>query len=394
MDFDRVIDRRHTGSAKWESYGDALPLWTADMDFRAPEPVIQALRERVDHGIFGYTFPPADLVEAVQAWLWERHGWQVEGDAISFLPGVMRGVNLVARAVGEPGDGILIQPPVYFPFLEVAANSDRAHQQAEIPQVEGRYQVDYDAFEEAITDRTCLFLLCNPHNPIGRAFTPAELEHMAQICLEHGVVICSDEIHGDLVFSGHQHTPIASLAPEIAQQTVTCFAPSKTFNIPGLTFSVMVVQNQELKKRMDAVGAGLVRGSNMMGYTAARAAYREGGEWLDQLLAYLEANRDYVCDFVRTRLPDVRVTKPEATYLAWLDCSDAGLPKGQTPHQFFLNQARVALNDGATFGSGGEGFVRLNFGCPRTTLTEALERMERALRAARSHSSEKEASND
>jgi cystathionine beta-lyase len=233
--------------------------------------------------------------------------------------------------------------------------------------------------------RRRLFLLCNPHNPIGRAFTPAELERMAQTCLEHGVVICSDEIHSDLVFSGHKHTPIASLAPEIAQQTVTCFAPSKTFNIPGLACSVMVVQNEELRQRIEAAGAGLVRGSNMMGYAAARAAYREAGEWLDQLLGYLEANRDYVYDFVRTRLPGIRMFKPEATFLAWLDCRDAGLPEGQNPHRFFLDEARVALNDGASFGPGGDGFVRLNFGCPRATLTEALERMERALREAGSH---------
>jgi cystathionine beta-lyase len=385
MDFDRVIDRRHTGSAKWEWYGDALPLWVADTDFRAPEPVIQALRERVEHGIFGYTFPPADLVEAVQAWLRNRHGWEVEEEAISFLPGVMRGVNLAARAVGESGDGILVQPPVYYPFFGVAPNSDRTLQQAEISRVDGRYQVDFDAFEEALTGRTRLFLLCNPHNPIGRAFTPAELERLAQICLAHGVVICADEIHSDLVFSGHKHTPIASLAPETAGQTVTCFAPSKAFNIPGLACSVMVIQNEELRKRIDAVGAGLVRGSNMMGYAAARAAYREGAEWLDQLLAYLEANRDYTCDFVRKRLPGVRMIKPEATFLAWLDCRDAGLPEGQNPHQFFLTEAQVALNDGATFGSGGEGFVRLNFGCPRATLTEALERMERALRGVESH---------
>ncbi len=379
MDFDRVIDRRHTGSAKWEWYGDALPLWVADMDFQAPEPVIQALRERVDHGIFGYTVPPADLVDAVQTWLWNRHGWQVEEEAISFLPGVMRGVNMAARAVGVPGDGILVQPPVYYPFFGVAPNSGRILQQAEIPRVGGYYQVDYDAFEEAITDRTRLFLLCNPHNPIGRAFAPSELERMAQICLAHGVTICSDEIHSDLVFSGHKHTPIASLAPEIAQETVTCFAPSKTFNIPGLACSVMVVQNEELRTKIEAAGAGLVRGSNMMGYAAARAAYREGGEWLDQLLDYLEANRDYVYDFVRTRLPAVRMTKPEATFLAWLDFREAGLPEGRNPHRFFLEEAQVALNDGASFGSGGEGYVRLNFGCPRATLTEALERMERAL---------------
>ncbi len=379
MDFDRIIDRKGTDSAKWERYGDALPLWVADTDFRAPEPVIQALRERVEHGIFGYTFPPADLVEAVQEWLQVRYGWQVDAEAISFVPGVMRGVNLTARAVGSPGDGILVQPPVYYPFFRVAANSDRAMRQLEITRVNGRYEIDLDAFEEAIADEVCLFLLCNPHNPIGRAFSRPELEGMAEICLEHGVIICSDEIHSDIVFSGYQHIPVASLAPEIAQHTVTCFAPSKTFNIPGLACSVMVVDNPELRQRIEAVGAGLVSGSNLMGYAAARAAYREGGKWLDRLVVYLESNRDFLCDYVHTRLPGIQMNTPEATFLAWLDCSQASIPAGQSPHEFFLSEAKVALNDGASFGPGGENYVRLNFGCPRATLVEALDRMEAAL---------------
>lgn len=386
MDFDQIIDRRGTGSAKWERYGDALPLWVADTDFRAPQPVIQALQHRVDHGIFGYTFPPSDLVEAVQAWLRDRHGWQVKSEAISFTPGVMRGVNLAARAVGEAGAGIVVQPPVYYPFFQVAPNSGRSMRQAEIPLVDGRYEIDFDAFKEAISDQTCLFLLCNPHNPIGRVFTRAELERMAQICLEQGVVICSDEIHSDIVFSGHQHVPIASLAPEIARQTVTCFAPSKTFNIPGLACSVMVVENVELRKRIEEIGAGLVAGSDLMGYAAARAAYRDSAGWLDQLLSYLEANRDYLFDFVQTRLEGVHMTSPDATFLGWLDCRDARIPEDQSPHQFFLSEAQVALNDGATFGTGGDGFVRINFGCPRSTLAEALQRMERALHDPRERS--------
>ena len=381
MDFDLIIDRRQTGSVKWELYGDALPLWVADMDFAAPEPIIHALRQRVEHGIFGYTFPPDELREVVQAWLWNRHGWQVEAEAICFLPGVMRGVNMLARAVGQAGDGILVQPPVYYPFFDVPRNSKRVLQLAEVPQVDGYYQVDFDAFEEAITDRTRLFLLCNPHNPIGRTFTPAELERMAEICIAHEVVICSDEIHHDLVFSGYQHTPIASLDPEIARWTVTSFAPSKTFNIPGLACSVLVIHDPDLREKVNAAGAGLVRGSNLMGYAAALAAYRDGEEWLMQLLDYLEANRDYMLDFVETRLPGIKMTKPESTFLAWLDCRE--MADHGNPHEFFLNEAQVALNDGAKFGLGGENFCRLNFGCPRATLTEALERMERALNGVR-----------
>jgi cystathionine beta-lyase len=376
-DFDRVIDRRNTNSVKFERYCDALPLWVADMDFAAAPPVLRAMRERVEHGIFGYTAPPAELGEAVRAWLWKRYGWEVEDEAISFLPGVMRGVNVLARAVGRPGDGILVQPPVYYPFFEVPANSGRVLQNAQVPQSNGRYEIDFDAFECAITERSRLFLLCNPHNPIGRVYTRPELERLADICLRHDVIICSDEIHSDLIFSGHKHLPIAVLAPEVAQQTVTVFAPSKTFNIPGLGFGVMVIENRELRRAVQAAAAGLVRGSNLMGYAAALAAYREGDGWLAELLGYLEANREALLDFVQSRLPGVCMDRPEATFLAWLDCRSADLPGN--PHRFFLERAEVALNDGATFGPGGEGFVRLNFGCPRATLTEALERMQAAL---------------
>jgi cystathionine beta-lyase len=383
MVFDRIIDRRHTNSSKWEQYGDALPLWVADMDFRAPEPVVEALRARVEHGVFGYTRPAPELREVVQAWLLKRHGWQVEEEAISLVPGVMRGVHMVAYATGREGDGILIQPPVYYPFFSVPENSKRVLQVSEIRRTNGRYQLDFDAFEEAITERTCLFLLCNPHNPIGRAFTANELTRMAEICLRHDLIICSDEIHSDLIFSEARHTPIAALDPEIARRTVTCLAPSKTFNVPGLSCSVMVIEDAELRDKVTAAGAGLVRGSNMMGYTAALAAYRDGEAWLDELLVYLEDNRDYVHRFVESRLPGIQMIKPEATFLAWLDCRGAGIPGELTPHEFFLQEANVALNEGAKFGPGGEGFVRLNFGCPRATLTEALERMEEALRRAR-----------
>jgi cysteine-S-conjugate beta-lyase len=380
MNFDQIVDRRHTGAAKWDFFGDALPLWVADMDFRAPEPILEALRQRVEHGVFGYTMPPAELNEAIRAWLLKRHGWQVSEEAIIYTPGVMRGVNMVGRAIGQPGDGILVQPPVYYPFFHVPENSQRELQLAEIPQAaDGTYEIDFDRFEQAITERTKLFILCNPHNPIGRVFTVDELLRLGDICLQHNITICSDEIHSDLIFNGHKHVPIASLSPELAACTVTTLAPSKTFNIPGLSCSMMVIEDKTLREQVVAAGAGLVHGANLMGYIAALAAYQHCEPWLEELLAYLEANRDYTADFVNKRLPGVSMTKPEATYLAWLDCRQANIDGN--PHEFFLQQAKVALNDGASFGRGGEGFVRLNFACPRATLTDALERMEKALAA-------------
>jgi cystathionine beta-lyase len=374
FDFDRMIDRRHTDSHKWRCYDeDVLPLWVADMDFAAPESVIHALEERVAHGIFGYGLPSDGFREVVQERLRRLYGWQVQTDEILFLPGVVPGFNMACHAVGTAGDEVLVESPVYPPMLTAPGNAGRVC--AAVPLVEGshRYEHDFDAFERTITDRTSLFLLCNPHNPVGRVFEVTELERLAEICLRHDVVICSDEIHCDLVYEGYRHVPIASLGAEIAAQTITFLAPSKTYNIAGLSCSVGVVQNPELRTRLEQAGAGLVSDVNVLGYTAGFAAYRDGQAWLDALLRYLESNRDYVLDFVAAHLPGVRCRRPEGTFLAWLDCREVSLP--EDPYQFFLNHGRVALNDGAAFGTGGEGFVRLNFGCPRAVLHQALERM-------------------
>jgi cystathionine beta-lyase len=401
-DFDLIIDRRHTDSAKWRRYDeDVLPLWVADMDFVSPGPVIRALEERVAHGVFGYGMPPDGLREVIQEQLAQLYGWRIETDDIIFLPGVVTGFNKACHAVGAPGDEILVETPVYPPMLDAPENAGRVCKL--VPLVEGaeRYERNLDAFEQAITERTSLFLLCSPHNPVGRVFEKSELERLAEICLRHDVVICSDDIHCDLVFRGHPHVPIASLSPEVAAQTITLFAPSKTYNIAGLSCSVAVIQNPELRTRFKEAGVGLVSHVNVLGYAAALAAYRDGQEWLDAVLVYLEANRDYLLEYIAAHMPAIKCKKPEGTYLAWLDCREAGIPgnsrrgvgphrvvawatprhRGTTPHEFFLEQARVALNDGADFGAEGEGFVRLNFGCPRATLTEALERMREALEA-------------
>lgn len=378
FDFDRVIDRRGSDSIKWRWYGDALPLWVADMDFAAPPAVRDALRTRVAHGIFGYAGEPPALREALAAWLARRFGWQVAAEAFVFLPGVVTGFNVACRATVRPGEGVLVQTPVYPPMLDAANNFGLRRDEMTLTRAaDGRYIVDLDAMEAAIAQGTRLFLLCSPHNPVGRVFTPAELAGMAEICARHDVIICSDEIHGDLVYHEARHVPTASLAPEIGRRTITLMAPSKTFNVPGLGFSFAVIEDPTLRAAFVAAARDIVPHINAFGYVAALAAYTEGEPWLEACLDYLAANREYLYDFVAARLPGISMAKPEATYLAWLDCRAAALP--DAPHKFFLERARVALNDGATFGRGGEGFVRLNFGCPRATLTAALERMAAAL---------------
>jgi cystathionine beta-lyase len=383
-DFDKVIDRSNSDSSKWHYYAeDALPLWTADMDFRCPEPVIQALRSRVEHGIFGYGMEPPGLRDAIVERLKRLYGWRIQPDEIVFPPGVVVGFNRVCHAAASPGDGVLIQPPVYPPMLAAPAQHDLVRQEAELRRMpDGRYEIDFASFEAAITDRTRVFILCNPHNPVGRAFLRPELERMAEICLRKNVLICSDEIHCDILFSNSRHIPIASLDPEVARRTVTLLAPSKTFNVPGLHCSIAIVPDPSLRRKMVKSESPYFSEINVLGYTAALAAYRDGQEWLGQLLRYLEGNRDLVFEFLSREFPNVKMHKPEATYLAWLDCSNAGIPGN--PFGFFLQKARVALFDGCRFGTGGEGFVRLNFGCPRSTLVQALERMKAAMAALKS----------
>ena len=385
-DFDQIPSRRNTANLKWDTYDeDVLPMWVADMDFVSPEPVAEALRQCVEHRIFGYPVgihgEPNELTEFRRLLvdrLMERYHWQVQPDDLVFVPGVVTSFNKACHALTAPGAGVLVQPPVYPPILEAAENAKMIRQDAELSRApDGSYAIDWDVFASAITTDTRVFLLSNPHNPVGRVFRQDELERMAEICLVRGVVICSDEIHSDLIYNGYRHIPIASIDSEIAQSTITLIAPSKTFNLAGLQCSVAIIQNPLLRQKFQDVGKGLVGWVNLMGLAAAQAAYRDGQEWLDQLLPYLEANRDFLFDYVRRELNGIRMAKPEGTYLAWLDCREAGL--GGNPSDFFLQNARVALNDGATFGRGGKGFVRLNFGCPRKLLEEGLRRMKEAL---------------
>jgi cysteine-S-conjugate beta-lyase len=384
FDFDRVVSRRGTDSLKWNRYGeDVLPLWVADMDFPSPEPVVEALRERIAHGVFGYGDDLSGLREAACDWVGRRRGWNLDPDSVLLLPGLVTGLNVVCRAVGESGDGVLVNTPVYPPFLTAPGNQGRRLESAEQRLVAQdrrlRYEIDFEALERAVGPRTRLFILCSPHNPTGRVFTSKELARVAEFCDRHDLILCADEIHGDLLLGDAEHTPAAVIDPGVASRTVTLVAPSKSFNIPGLGCSLAIVTDPALRARVGRAARGIVPDVNVLGLHAALAAYTHCDEWLKALRSYLTANRDLVVDFVERHLPGVRVTRPEATYLAWLDCRRAGIEGN--PHRFFLEEARVAVNDGRAFGPGGEGFVRLNFGCPRSTLEEALDRMRTALQS-------------
>ncbi len=389
--FDQIIPRRGTNSLKWDTYPeDVLPMWVADMDFQSPQAVIDALHQAVDHGIFGYPSglhsepnQRRELREILVERMARLYHWQIQPEELLFIPGVVVGFNLVAHALGGAGNSLIVQPPIYPPILAAAANAGMRRIDAPlVPVLRDQrtlhYEMDFDQFERAIAPDTRLFILCNPHNPSGRVFQRAELERLAEICLRHRVAICSDEIHGDLIFAPHHHLPIASLDPEIAQNTITLMAPSKTFNIPGLQFSFAIVQNAEWRKLLEAAGQGLTGWINALGWVAALAAYREGEEWLREVLQYLQANRDFLCGWINENLPGVAHTCPEGTYLAWLDCRSLGLP--ESPYNFFLKRAKIAFNDGKAFGKEGEGFIRWNFACPRGLLEEAFTRLAQALK--------------
>ncbi|OGO33386.1 MAG: hypothetical protein A2Z16_10770 [Chloroflexi bacterium RBG_16_54_18] len=402
-DFDTPIERSNTDSYKWRKYGpDVIPMWIADMDFASPEPVISALRTRVEHGIFGYpdglhnfSEDLPDLRSIIVDRMAERYQWEIQPQDIYLLPGVIPGLNMACLEAGRTADvaqswhenpqaaGVLVQTPVYPPIFQAADTTARLHQEAALERMcDGSYRVDWTAFETAITEQTRLFILCNPHNPVGKVFQQQELERIAEICLQRDLLICSDEIHCDLIYLGNRHIPIASLDADIAARTITLMAPSKTFNLPGLQCAFAIIPNPELRQRFARVGNGLVSWVGILGLAAAQAAYCCGQEWLDRLIPYLEQNRNNLVECIRQELPGIEVGIPASTYLAWLDCRGAGLD-GSTPelnpYFFFLEKAGVALHDGEHFGGEGKGFVRLNFACPRSRLIEAMERMKKAI---------------
>ncbi|HOS97349.1 MAG TPA: PatB family C-S lyase [Deltaproteobacteria bacterium] len=375
FDFDMPVNRRNTSSLKWDRYRgtDTLPLWVADMDFQAPPAVLATLRKRVDHGVFGYTLPSDDLMDAVLAMLRSAHAWEVRPEWVVWLPGLVTGLNVACRCVGEPGDEIMTTTPAYPPFLSAPSMAQRSL--INVPHVAeaSGYAFDFDRMERSATDRTRMFILCNPHNPTGRVFTRAELERLAGLCLSGGMVICSDEIHCGLVLDHDKaHLSIAALDGEVARRSITLLAPSKTYNLPGLGCSLAVIPDNDLRSRFRQVMAGIVPHVNALGFAAALAAYRDCEDWRLELIGYLRENRDLVESFVANS-GGLSMHHVEATYLAWIDCRGIG---HDDPAAFF-EQAGVGLSSGADFGT--PGFVRLNFGCRRSLLDEALSRMGSAL---------------
>lgn len=374
FDFDTVIDRRGTDSEKWNKYHDrdVIPLWVADMDFCSPPAVITALHDRVSHGVFGYTHPPGKLVDAVLDHLFRDFDWKVEPEWLVWLPGLVCGLNVLCRAIGDVDDEVLTFTPIYPPFLSAPLLSRRSLVKAPLVLQGSRWVVDREALERTITPRTKLLLLCSPHNPVGRVWSRTELEEVAEVAARHDLVIGSDDIHAGLILDMEKsHIPIATLSPEIARRTITLLAPSKTYNIPGLGCSFAVIPDAGLRRTFRRAMAGIVPHVNALGYTAALAAYRDGEEWRRALLEYLRGNRDLVTAAVG-RMPELIMTPVEATYLAWIDARQTGI---EHPGKFF-ESAGVGLSDGTDFD--GAGFVRLNFGCPRSLLKEALRRMEAA----------------
>ncbi|MBI1397420.1 MAG: putative C-S lyase [Betaproteobacteria bacterium] len=377
-DFDSRIDRSGTWSLKWDRYAgrDVIPMWVADMDFRSPPEIVDALRARVDHGVFGYVEPGPELTAAIIERIDSAYGWRPRPEWFVWLPGLVSGLNVVCRALGESGDDVLTGVPIYPPFLSAPSNSDRRCVRVPLMQDgDGAWHFPAASLEAAVTPRSRLFLLCNPHNPVGRAYSREELLALADVCVRHDLVICSDEIHCGLVLDeDRRHIPIASLSEEIAARTVTLMAASKTFNLPGLGTAFAIVPDRALRDRMTRVMKGIVHRPMTIGLWGTLAAYRDGEPWREALVRYLRSNRDLVEARV-AQWPGFRVTHAEATYLAWIDCRESSLERPASAFE----AGGVGVYDGADFGT--PGFVRLNFACPREMLLEALDRMERVANA-------------
>ncbi len=385
-DFDAVVDRRGTNSLKYDfalerGYpADALPLWVADTDFAAPPEVIRALHAVVDHGIFGYTDAKPEDIKPIQAWFAQRHGWTFQPEWLLFAPGVVFAVATAINAVTQAGEGVLIQRPVYYPFTNMIQRNDRRLVNNPLCYKNGRYEMDFVDFERKITEENVkLFILCSPHNPVGRVWSKDELMRVGEICARHGVVVLSDEIHCDFTFPGYRHTMFPALGAAFEQNCILCTAPSKTFNLAGLQLANMIVPNPDLRQKVRrAVGATGYSHPGAFSLAGVRAAYQYGAQWLEELLAYLKGNLDFTREYLAAKLPQVKLVEPEGTYLLWLDFRALGLSK-EALERLIVDRARLWLDSGSMFGPEGDGFERINIACPRSVLRQALGQLEKAV---------------
>lgn len=384
-DFDVVVDRSKNYAAKLNEmklkFGrdDLIPMWIADMDFRSPEPIIDAIKERVEQGIYGYTSRPSSYFEAVSQWLRKRHNWDAKSDWMIHSPGVVPSISIIIKEFTEPGDKIIIQPPVYYPFFEVVENNGRQLVLNDLKLVDGKYVMDYADLEEKAKAGAKMLILCSPHNPAGRVWTKEELTRLGDICFKYNIKVIADEIHADLVFWNNKHVPFASINKEFCNKSITCIAPSKTFNLAGLQDSVVIIPDKAERERFDNIlGILDIKRNNCFNLVATEAAYRHGEEWLEQVLSYLEGNIEFVSKYCAENIPKLKPNRPEATYLVWIDCRELGMDKDELS-KFMINEMKVALDEGPWFGKPGEGYLRINVACPRFTLNQALERIKDAV---------------
>lgn len=385
FNFDNFFERKNTNSRKWDNIHEIfgkdniLPMWVADMDFSAPQEVVEAVKKRAEHGAYGYTIKSEEFHNSIIKWMKKRHDFDIKREWTTFSPGIVPAISMCVLKFTKPGDGVIIQPPVYPPFHSVVKNNGREIVENSLKLIDGRYEMDFNDLEEK-AKRAKLLILCSPHNPVGRVWTRNELQRLGEICIKNNILIVSDEIHSDLIFNGNRHTPVAAISGEVLNNSITCISPSKTFNVAGLYTSIIIIPNEEIRngfnKMVETMGLG---GINVFGAAAFEAAYKYGEEWLNNMLKYLEGNRDFVLEYLRENMPEVKACKTDGTYLMWLDFSELKMSQEELK-DFLINRAGVGLNDGATFGSQGEGHMRLNIGCQRSTLKEGLERIKNALK--------------
>ncbi|MBN2173566.1 MAG: PatB family C-S lyase [Bacteroidales bacterium] len=386
-DFDEIIHRKGTSCVKWDyaerflEASDVLPMWVADMDFRTPDFIVDAVRERAEHEVFGYTLRPDSYYESIINWIGKKHHWNIEKDWIIFSPGIVPAVNMAVMAYTQPGDKVIVQPPVYFPFFSAVTENGRQLVYNQLVLNNGRYYMDFDDLEKKIDNRTKMVIISNPHNPGGSAWTKEELEKLGKICIDHNQILVSDEIHSDLVLKSFKHTVAANISNEIAKVSVTMMAPSKTFNLAGMATSSVIISDPDLRNTfqvmLDRVHVGM---GNLFGMVASEAAYTHGEKWLQQLVEYIQGNVDFVDGYLKNNIPKVRMIRPEATYMIWLDFRELKMNDRELK-DFIILKARLGLNDGPTFGPGGDGFQRMNVACPQALVKEAMHRLEKAIKS-------------